>query len=1631
MNYSHYEIDDILPSPSNIQISKSSSSNFTGKKKNFLLYKRITTYIEMEKLGINISEISNKFLENFPNEEKVKNFKNKYQLYLNGNYNDIVLLIKDFPEFNIYDYIGVYNQINLNKTDKKKLIQARNNILLSILIAGKQIQILEKKFKKNLSVNSSEKIENKQNSNDEENSFTLFNLQKNKKEKISEFQNLNFLNPIADDIKMFIIEDNGIEFPNNSLISPKKKKINDSKISINCVKEDLKYDYEVEVFFLALLNYKSKSNVIKQKNNLYFRNFINKLSLTNNFSFDTFIEGKIENKNITEFTKNEIILIRKILTKTIKRKFYLGIEYFSKDKNLNFFLSEGRIWKTIGFYFEKNQAYELWNNYYQNIQKDIYLKQEITLKTEYKNKLLKLKKEYEELNQNEEKDLYKINRNLFLKQEIKKLYYLPFVTSFKDLITIFFKYDLKELSLYFIEEFYLKKNNKKVPLEIFNICLDNDENISIMLIDKSLNQKNISELYMSIALLKKYFRLAKCLLKFKVCKNFLNSPPPKSEDYIYLIYKQQNKLKHEKFMKILYTKDRENEGDDLINFLKEEIKPFEYNNQDFNNLINIRNLDNSSQHLKHINYLSSIIESFQNTKKAKCKFKSNILTNPYIYSNFIYSSNPSSVNEFIKVLNHIQTKNNFNLLSLNKTTIILKKKIINSSPLSSFLDKNSNIKSCNTGILNIKEEDENEKKSENNDIKILNTETIKKDKNNSKKEKEDKKKKSVFNKKPIKRGHSLDLLEKKRKKRKKISPKRSIIESEKDLINTSNLNSLIKINVQLILIDNLRYGEYLFDSLNLLSQINIQYINLDYVEKTCKNLLCITSTEDLILKCHFPLVSIALAIEYLNKIGSISLKIKNKTEVIANELFKFGECIQSSLKDEDILNFFLREQTDYIGRSALEIYAENNFSILLRDSNVGDLIGKIWYGNGKEEKFFHFFRLTRILKANINYENYHNVIDINYTSRNSIYSFQFYHFIQNSSIRFIISNVAMIMSTIINQIIVFFYVNNIQKEENKTYYCLIIISHYFAYSTILSYVFCAFYHYKTGRRLRINLLEMITNLIFLLFTILSLVNYKKLYNKEKDEKKYFLITGIINSIIITTSWLRFVIIILRTKVYGSFFRSLFQIFFHVSAFLLITFCFTFLFAQIFTIFFQKTNNDFEYIYKGFIALFNSAFGQIEFDNFSQMKLFGYILLMSYTVISNIMLFNLIVCIINNLFELYEEKSNTETRSDLILVHERIKWDEKFGLIIVCPAPFNFCALIFIIILIIYSHYNEDEKVIKLNYCFSKILYFFVAFIYFVLMLFIGIIIYPFALIKSIYHSIYESSNYFCFYETILIFIQRPFSLFFYFCQDLYIFWTLVYKQPINISEDKIMTNQKIAKEYILALRKVLTRFKYKEKKRIISRKELYFKLGLDKKNNLTLNTISNSTPNNNNNNNNINFNTSSPKSSNSPSPINKHTLHFTITNYNEQLNAKETMKTLINKIVDDEGYIDIDRTFIILPFRIQYSEQFLRYLNFFSVRIFKKGVSKYFFKTNSSNIDYLFKKLQLMINKLWIKFKIIYTFLPKDIYELLNNKFKSLNNDPKYLKNGQIFLINEQKEEESEYDITENFRFYSENISSK
>ena len=79
---------------------------------------------------------------------------------------------------------------------------------------------------------------------------------------------------------------------------------------------------------------------------------------------------------------------------------------------------------------------------------------------------------------------------------------------------------------------------------------------------------------------------------------------------------------------------------------------------------------------------------------------------------------------------------------------------------------------------------------------------------------------------------------------------------------------------------------------------------------------------------------------------------KYKAESVAGEMLRLGENNQSSMKDEDMLNYYLREQTDHNGRSALEVYAENKFYELLGDLSVGVVVGKLWFGTGHEQSIY-------------------------------------------------------------------------------------------------------------------------------------------------------------------------------------------------------------------------------------------------------------------------------------------------------------------------------------------------------------------------------------------------------------------------------------------------------------------------------------------------------------------------------------------------------------------------------------------------------------------------------------------------------------------------------------------------------
>ena len=129
---------------------------------------------------------------------------------------------------------------------------------------------------------------------------------------------------------------------------------------------------------------------------------------------------------------------------------------------------------------------------------------------------------------------------------------------------------------------------------------------------------------------------------------------------------------------------------------------------------------------------------------------------------------------------------------------------------------------------------------------------------------------------------------------------------------------------------------------------------------------------------------------------------------------------------------------------------------------------------------------------------------------------------------------------------------------------------------------------------------------------------------------------------------------------------------------------------------------------------------------------------------------------------------------------------------------------------------------------------------------------------------------------------------------------------------------------------------------------------------------------------------------------------------------KENFRYLIDKLIDMEGNIDLDRALALLPYRVKYSHRFIKNLKYLKVKIIINGLRKFLYNTKKNNFIYCVKKLHLLINKLYIKINMLFYYLSIDDIEKIKNKSQLINE--KYLKNHDIFQMFKKKDEESEYD---------------
>ena len=879
-----------------------------------------------------------------------------------------------------------------------------------------------------------------------------------------------------------------------------------------------------------------------------------------------------------------------------------------------------------------------------------------------------------------------------------------------------------------------------------------------------------------------------------------------------------------------------------------------------------------------------------------------------------------------------------------------------------------------------------------------------------------------------------------------------------------------KVDLFAILIENIRYGHYLFDVLILLEIMPFKKYTLEMCEKICQYLNSYNSNEEAIITCPRPLLSLALAAELLTKLGKIFNKIRFRMESVAKSLLLLAYHIQTSLTNEETIIFYLKTQTDINGRSALEIYAENQFFDVLEDPNVGLIIGKLWIGSTEPEiNIYKFSRLTRILTANIFEEQYDALIGQNL---NSCFSFQFYRYSRNCSERNYYESISTMAITLLYQYVVYAYVtftkSNEKHPKSHHYYIVQQVTNIFMFLSLLNDFFSHIFFRLTGRKLKYDVVKLIVNAILFIFIIINFFDLpEKYYPVDEDADWNIQLDGVVYSVLLLMAWMKVFLVLMITKLYGPFIRVMFSIFWHVVSFFIVVICITFLFAQCFCLYFKNSDENYKLFFESFITLFNTAWGQLDFT-FTDLDIFGEICLIAFTTLSNIMLFNLIVAIVNNLFDSYHERAEAESRAKLVLAHERRKWDDRYGLLMLFPSPIN----IFSLLLLPFLYFSKEQNIKKNNILFSKICYFFIALIIFIYFFILGILSYLLTLIKSLIHSSYctiisakENKSKIIF----LSIIKRPIELLLYFIKDCYYFWILVFKEP-EINEDEKIKESSSRRGYIMTFRNILLEAKNREHKAKITVGEAYRKLnikkqdenlmktetisiaprryentykddgiiksileilGLDKfiyhdSSDLKKEIVDNSKifllPNNLNEESkfgNSIISRSMFKQDNMTSFLGRKSISidpYKTKKTQIRVKIKLELKKLIDKFVDPEEFIDVERTLNMLPDRITYDNDFIEYIDHFNIRTLINGTRKYYFSLEEDNPIYSFQKINLLVFKLMLKLKLIYNYLPSQTKHSIKMDFLANANIKKYEKTPEILQKYEERDNVSDYD---------------
>jgi hypothetical protein len=211
----------------------------------------------------------------------------------------------------------------------------------------------------------------------------------------------------------------------------------------------------------------------------------------------------------------------------------------------------------------------------------------------------------------------------------------------------------------------------------------------------------------------------------------------------------------------------------------------------------------------------------------------------------------------------------------------------------------------------------------------------------------------------------------------------------------------------------------------------------------------------------------------------------------------------------------------------------------------------------------------------------------------------------------------------------------------------------------------------------------------------------------ENHKNLELTNAILLSCQICYLWWRVIDSLKSTKVYGGFLRSVFVVVRRLFLLVIFLYCFVLVLTGCFNLLFQQYTQ-FQSYFSSFFYLSQAALQQYNLE--SDWTTFINFSIMFFVGICTLILINLIIAYATKIYDEVDDDVEPEHMGNMIKLYEYLKWDEDYGIFKFLHAPLNIIQIP-ISVLILFS----DNKKYWTD-IFTKFLYFFIAILFFVLLI---------------------------------------------------------------------------------------------------------------------------------------------------------------------------------------------------------------------------------------------------------------------------------------------------------------------------